>query len=574
MGSIEKFEITYLSIFSIIDKIDIGEIALPDIQRPFIWDTTKVRDLVDSLYNGLPIGSIILWELYKPQSFKQININNKKEPFLLVIDGQQRLTSLYSIIKNKEIMSKDIKKIKIKIAFNPFIEKFEVSNPIIEKDKEWISDISEIFFNTSFQFIKKFKERFENDIDKIIFERIEKVLKILDYSLSIIKLKSDLDPEEVSEIFIRINSKGKPLNESDFILTLLSVYSPEEREKIENFCRESYKPAYNNKISPFNLLNINPTPSNLVRTITSFSFKRGRLKYAFLMLQGRDLEKKELTEDFRNKSLEDFRNGVEFVLDLKNWHNYVKIIYSAGFVNQNLISSKINFFITYSLYLIGKKDYRLEDKFLERLIKKWFIFSQLTQRYTGSPETVIEDDLKNIINLNSIEDYFYKTFEKYLTNDFWEITLLENLRTSSSNQFAFVTYIASLINEDLKVLFSDIKLKDYLNPLIKTKKKIIELHHIYPKNYLKKLGYYNKKDINQVANLIYIEYKDNIKVFGDKEPSIIWPNLLEEFYKNNIESVFYSYDLPNNFWELPYEEFLDYRRKLMAQRIRKFFESI
>lgn len=571
MSSIEKFKITHLSIGNLVDKIDLGEIALPDIQRPFVWDTTKVRDLIDSLYKGLPIGTIILWEIYKPSNYTHITLfNNQKIPNSLVIDGQQRLTSLYSIIKNKEIISKNVKKIKLKISFNPFSEKFEVLNIAILNDPNWIPDISEIFQDSSYSFIEKFKKRCKRDLDDIITRRIENVLSIKNYSLSVIELNSDLDVQDISDIFIRINSKGKSLNESDFIMTLLSVYSPNERDKIENFCKESYKPS-ENKASSYNLININPTPSNIIRTITAYSFKRGVLKYIFLMLQGRDLEKKEISEEFRERSFELFKKGVKETLDYKNWHDYIKILHSAGFINPNLISSKINFFITYSFYLIGKYEFKIEDKLLEKLIKRWFIFSQLTQRYTGSPETTIEYDLKNIEDFIT---FINKEINNNLTSDYWEITLPENLKTSSSVQYAFVTYLASLIKDDIKVLFSEIKLRDHLNPLIKSKKKTIELHHIFPKGYLKKIGINNKSEINQVANLIYIEYKDNIKIFGDKEPSKVWPDALKYYYNDNYKEIFNIYDLPENFWDLSYNEFLEKRKKLMAKRIKDYFYSI
>lgn len=571
MGYIEKFKLTNLSIGNIVDKIELGEIALPDLQRPFVWNTTKVRDLIDSLYKGLPIGSIILWEITKPQSYKLINPDNKREPNLLVIDGQQRLTSLYSIIKNEEIISKNIKKIKLKIAFNPFIEKFEVLNAAIENDTDWIPDISEIFQNGTYSFIQNFKNRCKKDLDNIIAQRIENLANIKNYSLSVIELNSNLDIDDISDIFIRINSKGKSLNESDFILTLLSVYSPEERDYIENFCKDSYK---NDKKTSYNIIHINPTPSNLIRTITGYSFKRGVLKYVFLMLQGRDLEKKEISEDYRNKILQEFKKGVKDVLDLINWHDYIKIIQSAGFVNSSLITSKINFFITYALYLIGKYEYKIEDKFLEKLIRKWFIFSQLTQRYTGSPESAIENDLKNIDNNKNFIDYINNEINKNLTKDYWDITLPENLKTSSPNQYSFATYIASLVKDDVKVLFSEIKLREYLFPDYKNKSKNIDLHHIFPKAYLKKIGFNNKTDINQVANLIYIEYKDNIKIFKDKPPSEVWPNLLKDYYKENIDDILLNYDLPPNFWEMEYHDFLNQRRGLMAKRIKRYFEEI
>lgn len=577
MGYNDIFKITNLSIENLVNSIETGEIGLPDLQRPFVWDTTKVRDLMDSLYKGLPIGSIILWELYKPSNYSYISQDKLlKEPKLLVIDGQQRLTSLFSIIKNREIISRNVKKIKLKIAFNPFEEKFEVSNPIIEKEQKWISDISDIFSQGSWiltkNYLNSLKEKLSEEHEKKISERIEKVQNIKNYSLSVLELNPELDPEEVSDIFIRINSKGKPLNESDFILTLLSVYSKEDRDEIENFCKQSYKPNEEKKPTPFNIIQINPTPSNLVRTITAYKLKRGRLKYAFLILQGRDLEKKDLSIEFRDKNLKLFREGADDALNLTNWHSFIKIIHSAGFVNSNLISSKIAFFIAYSFYLIGKYELNIEDKTLEKLIKLWFIFSQLTQRYTGSPESIIEDDLKNL-SQNNFENFIITTIKNNLTNDFWEITLPEILKTSSTTNFAFLTYIASLNYYDVKVLFSEIKLRDYLNPILKMSKKTIDLHHIFPKNYLKKLGYTSKKQVNQVANFIYIEYTDNIKKFGDKDPNETWPDYLQKYYKETINDIYKIYDLPYNFWELSYEDFLDNRIKLIANKIRNFFYS-
>lgn len=577
MGYNDIFKITNLSIENLVNSIETGEIGLPDLQRPFVWDTTKVRDLMDSLYKGLPIGSIILWELYKPSNYSYISQDKLlKEPKLLVIDGQQRLTSLFSIIKNREIISRNVKKIKLKIAFNPFEEKFEVSNPIIEKEQKWISDISDIFSQGSWiltkNYLNRLKEKLSEEDEKKISERIEKVQNIKNYSLSVLELNPELDPEEVSDIFIRINSKGKPLNESDFILTLLSVYSKEDRDEIENFCKQSYKPNEEKKPTPFNIIQINPTPSNLVRTITAYKLKRGRLKYAFLILQGRDLEKKDLSIEFRDKNLKLFREGADDALNLTNWHSFIKIIHSAGFVNSNLISSKIAFFIAYSFYLIGKYELNIEDKTLEKLIKLWFIFSQLTQRYTGSPESIIEDDLKNL-SQNNFENFIITTIKNNLTNDFWEITLPEILKTSSTTNFAFLTYIASLNYYDVKVLFSEIKLRDYLNPILKMSKKTIDLHHIFPKNYLKKLGYTSKKQVNQVANFIYIEYTDNIKKFGDKDPNETWPDYLQKYYKETINDIYKIYDLPYNFWELSYEDFLDNRIKLIANKIRNFFYS-
>ncbi|NIA11781.1 MAG: DUF262 domain-containing protein, partial [Nitrospiraceae bacterium] len=130
----------------LVEDIDMGEIGLPDIQRPFVWPTSKVRDLFDSMYRGYPIGYLLFWENGYPGEHRPIGANQKqKVPRLLIVDGQQRLTSLYAVIKAVPVISKDFRPHRIRIAFHPQEEKFEVTNPAIEKDAEWISDISKLW---------------------------------------------------------------------------------------------------------------------------------------------------------------------------------------------------------------------------------------------------------------------------------------------------------------------------------------------------------------------------------------------------------------------------------------------
>lgn len=211
------FNNTNYPLSNLIEMVDAGTVALPDIQRPFVWNKTKVRDLMDSLYKGLPAGLVILWKIAEPGEFKPIGIDKATSPNLLVIDGQQRLTSLFSVIKGKKIIDKSFKETRLKIAFNPLKEKFEVSNPAIEKDIEWIPDIYEIFDSNAFDSIEKFLEKIKvkkPDLifdDKKIKENIGRVYAIINYPFSTLELSSELDPEEVSEIFVRINSQGKTL---------------------------------------------------------------------------------------------------------------------------------------------------------------------------------------------------------------------------------------------------------------------------------------------------------------------------------------------------------------------------
>jgi hypothetical protein len=562
----------------LISDIENGDIALPDLQRPFVWEPIKVRDFIDSLYKGLPTGTIILWEIIEPGNIKRINPDGTREPRYLVIDGQQRLTSLYSIIYNKKVLNKNFNNVKLKISFNPILEKFEVWNAAIEKDAEWIPNISSIFENSSsFTFVKNYLDNLSihKSIDSKIIDKvsknIERLYSIKDYPFTVLELSSDLDPEEVSEIFVRINSKGKSLNQSDFILTLMAVYWDEGRKQLEKFCEESRK--ISNKVqSSFNIIKMEPNPEHLVRSIVGYAFNRGRLKYAYLILKGRDFENRSFSEELRKKNFEIFKNGQQKVIDLVNWHDYVKIIYSAGFVNSKMISSKTAFFVTYSFYLIGK-DKGVEYKLLEKLIKKWFAFSILTQRYTGSPESQIEQDLIDL-KREDFEEFIEKRIRLEFSENFWDTNLPEGLLvTSNTTSFAFLIYLAAQVYEDKKVLFSDIKLRDVLNPLLKPKKNLIDKHHIFPVNYLKNIGIKEIRDINQIANIIYLEYKDNIKI-SDLPPNEYWEILTKDLsYKEKLE-ILKEYDLPNEFLNMDYYTFLVERRKLMAKRIKKYFESL
>jgi len=571
MGNNIVFTPKTMTLENIITEIDNGQIALPDLQRPFVWKDTKVRDLIDSLYKGLPIGAIILWEIYDPNmpkhAIRAININSSRIPRFLVIDGQQRLTSLYSILKNREIIANNFYKKKIKISFNPIEEKFEVFNAAIEKSPEWIDDISDILTSGSSykkiqEYLGKIGEEYQEKHEEIA-SRIDRLTSIKSYPISVIELSSELDPEEVAEIFVRINSKGQSLTQSDFILTLLSVYWPEGRQQIEQFCNENRKKR--------NLINIVPQPEQLIRTIVGYAFNRGRLKYAYLALKGRDFENRIISEKLQEKNFELFKGAQSQTLHETNWNDYIKAIYSAGFINEKMITSKVAFFITYTFYLKGKYQYKIPNKELSRLIRKWFAFVQLTQRYTGSPESQIEQDLKSLEETGNLETFINRSISTVLTPDYWEITLPEILNNATKN-YAFYVYLASLIFNDTYVLFSDIKIRDMLNPHINQKKKYLDLHHIYPQNYLKKQGY-GKKEINQIANLIYLEYQDNIAI-SDKAPADYWPQLMQKVYGGEKEEIYKLYDLPFQFYKLTYEDFLEQRRLLMAHRIKEYFYSL
>jgi len=312
----------------------------------------------------------------------------------------------------------------------------------------------------------------------------------------------------------------------------------------------------------------------MIRAIIGFAFRRGKLKYAYLTLKGRDFENKVTTPELRGKNFNKFKDAQQKTLDLTNWHDFIKIVHSIGFANEKLVSSKVAFYTTYALYLIGKCDYGIDSLELEHLIKRYFAFSQITQRYSASPESTIEQDLNTLSDLNDFRAFIDNTIHTNMTKDFWEIRLPQDiLKTSSTNSFAFSVYTAALCYFDTNVAFSDIKLRDYLNPFIKAKKNTIDLHHIFPKKYLEKINISTRREVNQIANMLYLEYKHNIKI-GDKVPSDYWPDLLDGYSPDEVNTILRTYDLPQDFWNMKYSEFLEERRILMANKIRDYFNSL
>lgn len=575
------FNITTLKISQLVTKIETGDIALPELQRHFVWENKKVRDLIDSLYKGLPTGLLILWDVgIVEDNFKQIGSNKPSHPTSLIIDGQQRLTSLYAVLTGDSVIDKKFNKKQIKISFNPLTEEIAVLNSSKEKDPEWINNITDIFKNKHSvieNYIKTLKEKKPDLLDKNkIIENIEELEDIKHYQFSVVQLSHNLTIEEVSEIFVRINSQGRSLNQSNFILTLMSVYWDEGRKELETFSKKCEKPSSRDS-SPFNRIKAIPNDKDLLRVIISYAFLRGMLKYAYSILKGRNLEIQETSDEERIKNFDILRDAQKEVLNLVNWHTFIDIVAEIGFVNYNLlISSKLGFYANYAFYLIGKYKFNVKHDKLKRVIQKWFVFTQLTQRYSNSAESKLEKDLAFFREENGdFVEILNNVMNSELHDDYWNITLPEKLISSEFN-YGGKVHTASKIFQDTKVLFSNDKLGPNLDPLIKSTKNSVDLHHIFPKNYLIELGY-GKTEYNQQANRIYLKYQDNIKI-SDRVPEEYWFMMLSSLNQNEREYIEQQYtdvfDLPQDFWKMDYPDFLKARRVLMAQSIKNYFEKL
>lgn len=238
----------------LVSAVDNGALGLPDIQRPFVWSAAKVRDLFDSMFKGYPVGYLLLWENPSVTTGRAIGLSSTgfQEPNTLIIDGQQRLTSLYAVMKGRPILDKNFRERQLVIAFNPLEAKFEVASAAHRRSVEWISDISEIYLQGghAFRIINEYIEELETSRGEPLKQgesdrvagNIERLLKLRDYPFSALQINGDADEEEVADIFVRVNSQGQNLKQSDFILTLLSVFWENGRLALEKFCKNAHIP--------------------------------------------------------------------------------------------------------------------------------------------------------------------------------------------------------------------------------------------------------------------------------------------------------------------------------------------
>lgn len=568
---------------SLVKYIGLGEIGLPDIQRPFVWKNAKVRDLFDSMYKGYPVGYLLFWQNGLTDASRTIGTDNKqKPPRLVIVDGQQRLTSLYAVIKNISVVRENFENERIQIAFNPLEEKFEVADAAICRDKAFIPDIALLWNDKTdlFEVVDNYLEGLSASRDvtaeesKAIKKSISKLQGLLSFPFTALELASDIDEEAVSDVFVRINSKGTPLNQADFILTLMSVFWDKGRADLEGFCRESRKPSKGHA-SPFNYF-IEPSPDQLLRVGVGVAFKRGRLKYVYSILRGKDLETEKFSTERREQQFTLLKDAQQRVLNLQYWHDFMNCIRQAGFRSAKMISSQNNLLFSYMLYLIGRTEYKVAEFELRRVIARWFFMSAVTGRFTGSPESAMEFDLASLREVDTA-DGFVKTLSRIcditLTTDFWAVSLPNDLATSSPRSPSLFAYQAALVLLDARALFSKIKVADLLDPSMQAKRAAVERHHLFPKGHLGKQGLKSIRDTNQIANYALVEWGDNTDI-SDQAPSEYLPAMKARTSAVELERMYKLHALPSNWENMDYREFLEMRRELMARVIADGYATL
>lgn len=600
----EKFTLMQYSVNSILGFIEAEDFVIPEIQRPFVWKRSQVRDLIDSLYNGYPTGYIIVWKNPDMKTKDGGTANGKR----ILIDGQQRITALMAAISGKEVLNGDFEKDRIKIAFNPLekdsTKRFEVQDASHLRNKLWIPDIA-VLFSKGFKLLNFITEyaSYNNCIDKEeLSEALYRLKEITGRQIGVIELNHALSIDEVTEIFIRINSKGTALSQSDFVMSKMA--SDNEyggslaRKAVDYFCHLAAKPEfyqnikmdneftsskYFNKISwlakDFDEI-FNPEYGDVLRVSFMHKFDRGRLADLVSLLSGRDFKTKEYRDDVAAKSYRNLECGILNFINENNFKNFILALKGAGFIANRLLLSTMTIDFAYTLYLMLHDDKTIPIAQIKRSVQKWFVLSTLTSRYTGSPESTMDRDIRNIRD-KGFFNFVEEVEASVLSDDFWKITLPQNLETSSVNSPVFSTFLAAQVNLSSDSLFmKGTKVADLINISG-------DIHHIFPRAYLKKNGIDSKTKYNQVANYILLDTQIN-KAIGESPPKIYFTNIKEQCISKsivigNIANTDELHDnmkmncIPIDVFDMDvtdYGEFLLQRRKLMAQLIRRYYMAL
>lgn len=596
---LQKYSVNQHLIETILSWVKSGEIAIPEIQRPFVWDGSKVRDLMDSLYQGYPIGYIITWRNPNVKLKDGSTAEGKK----VLIDGQQRITALTAAILGNYVINKNYKRIKIKIAFNPVSEEFAVQTPIIEKDKQWIPNIADILDGQSntFSYINTYILANPDSNQEQIVKSISNLFNLAKKQVGLIELAADLDIETVTEIFIRINSQGVVLSQADFVMSKIAAnenYGGQElRKAIDYFSHLAVAPEYYQYIADHDddfasteffrkmawLKDENedlydPKYTDVLRVAFTTQFDRGKLSDLVSLLSGRNFETRTFEEVIAEASFEKLAVGVTNFMNETNFKRFLMIIKSAGFISPKMIRSQNAINFAYIVYL------KLREKGespanIETYVRRWFVFSVLTGRYSGSPESMFDFDIRQIA-IRPFGEYLAEKEEADLSEAFWSASLVQSLDTSVSSSPYFNVYLASQVrSNDKGFLSKEITVGDLITYRG-------DIHHIFPKNYLKKTGM-KRGQYNQIANYVYMQQEVNIQV-GAKSPSIYFNEIAEQCNgaplkygaidnQAELQSNFDSNCIPpsiNGMSVDDYPAFLKQRRALMAEKIKVYYRSL
>jgi hypothetical protein len=595
----QNYAVNQYLIESVLSKVREGEIAIPEIQRPFVWDSSQVRDLLDSLYQGFPIGYLIAWRNPDVRLKDGTTASGK----MIMIDGQQRVTALTASVLGQMVVNKSYQRVRIAIGFHPMEERFEVQNPAILKDPAWVSDIAPVLSGDIR--LTKAVSQYMAANSGANADRVEEAFSALTdipkKQIGLIELSHDLDIETVTEIFIRINSKGTVLSQADFAMSKIASDSryggPALRKCIDYFSHLSVAPEFYANIKEhdrdfakteyFGKLSwlkgehddlYEPGYTDILRVAFTSEFNRGRLADLVSLLSGRNFETKIYEEAIAEDTFRRLKSSVLDYINESHFKRFVIAIKAAGFVSSRMIRSQNALNAAYIVYLKLRAQ-GVPDQLIEGYVRRWFVLSILTGRYSSSPESQFDSDIREIAS-GDFAKYLQTQEEAELSPAFWEVGLVQQLDTAQANSPQFWVWVASQVKNGARGFLSrDIKVQDLVCLLG-------DIHHVFPKDALKKAGV-DKGLYNQIANYAFAQEEINIKL-GSKLPKDYLgvvraqceggptkygsidtiDSLRANLAENCIPEFIFDAGLDQ------YEEMLVQRRKLMAAALRSYYASL
>lgn len=593
-----KYSVEHRDVETLLNLVKAEQIAIPELQRPFVWDSVKVRDLMDSLYKGYPVGYLITWQSIGAK-LKGGQVATHQQ---ILIDGQQRITALRAAVAGLKVIDKKYRQKRITIAFNPVSEEFATLTPVIDRNPEWVSDVAEFFNGSPLKFVRQYLAVNPDADPDVVEENLEHLASIKHAQIGIISLSDDLDVETVSEIFIRINSKGVPLSSADFAMSKIATYGDRGRnlrKLIDYFAHLSVAPhayddikendvefgasGYLEKIAWLRNVSedlYDPNYGDIIRVAGLVGFSRGRASSIVGELSGRDPETRKLDPDRIPRAYDVLEAALAKIVNQYEFENFVMTIKSAGFITPSMIGSKNALNFAYALYLRLRQDASMSEGERKRIVRRWFVMSMLTGRHSGSFETTWELDMRRIASMGAAA-YLTQLEESTLSDAYWNVTMPSALQTPSTSAPAFQAFLASQIHANKRGFLSRSITVTAMH------ENSGDIHHIVPKAYLQAHGVNDRRDYNQVANFALTETSVNISI-GKRSPAEYMGMVDEQIATGVLKlgEITDTDDLARNLAEnaIPanirgvsvddYESFLAERRHLMAQAVRRYYEGL
>ena len=598
----QNYSVNQYLVSNLLSMVQMNEIAIPEIQRPFVWEPDKVTELIDSLYEGFPIGYIITWQ--SPNV--KLKDGNSSVGKKILIDGQQRVTALRAAILGETVKNKDYADVRIQVAYNPIERKFATYNAAISKDPLWIKDIAPLLNGTvKPSAVRKEYLALNPAVEEdMIEESIEALKSVVNRQVGVIELSGELDIERVTEIFIRINSKGVSLNQADFVMSTIAANENYGgnllRKCIDHFSELAVRPefysilmendkefaesSYRQQVEWLRKENddlYDPSYVDVLRVAFTSKFNRGKMADLVSLLSGRDFETRTYQEDIKADTYGRLTDGVCAFINETNFKRFVMIIRSAGFCNSKLIRSQNTLNFAYILYL------KLREKgcnpgLIEKYVRRWFVFSILRGRYSSSPESNFDYDVKQIDKYADFGDYLSEVESAELSDAYWDFGAIQQLNTSVASSPIINVFLASQCFQHRRGFLSTaITVQD----MIEQKG---DVHHIFPREYLKSKGL-TKADYNQVANYVYTQTEINISI-GKKSPDEYLGYMKDvqcrggekkyggiADYDTLLSNLMDDCCLPESVVSMTvddYPDFLVQRRKLIAKRLKEYYFSL